>query len=148
MPLMLALARGRERILLPSVGYCNIRIARQWQNALAVGRHLAGHPRLRAVHYPATARERLAVARWQTPSGFGPLLSSEIDGEAADSNAAVAPSRLILPATSFGGAEPTWERRACRAAETVPESLIRLSAGTEQADDLNGDIGQRREAAG
>jgi cystathionine beta-lyase/cystathionine gamma-synthase len=59
----------------------------------------------------------------------------------------VAASRLILPATSFGGVESTWERRARWADETAPESLIRLSAGIEPTGDLIADIDQSLKAA-
>jgi cystathionine beta-lyase/cystathionine gamma-synthase len=125
-----------------------LRIARQSENALAIAQFLAGHPRVRAVHYPGTTHEMLAVARTQMPSGFGPLLSFEIDGTAAAADAVVAASKLILPATSFGGAASTWERRARWTGETCPESLIRLSAGIESVADLIADIGQSLEAAG
>ena len=54
-------------------------------------------------------------------------------------------SRLILPATSFGGVESTWERRARWPAETAPAGLIRLSVGVEPAADLITDIDQALE---
>jgi cystathionine beta-lyase/cystathionine gamma-synthase len=119
-----------------------LRIARQSENALALARHLAGHPRVRAVHYPGTEPSTLAAARRQMPRGFGPLMSFEIDGTAADADAVVAASRIVLPATSFGGVESTWERRARWSSETAPETLIRLSAGIEPVADLIADIDQ------
>jgi len=123
-----------------------LRIARQSASALAIAEHLAGHPRVTAVHYPGvdgpgadpTTSE---LARRQMPDGFGPLLSFEVtpdDADAADK--VVAASRLILPATSFGGVESTWERRARWPAETAPAGLIRLSVGVEPAADLLTDI--------
>ena len=76
--------------------------------------------------------------------GFGPLLSFEVNPGEVDSEAAadrvVASSRLILPATSFGGVESSWERRARWAAETAPDGLIRLSVGVEPAADIIADI--------
>ena len=74
------------------------------------------------------------------PAGFGPLLSFEVTGTAAQADAVVAAAQLVVPATSFGGVESTWERRARWAAETAPETLIRLSAGIEPAADLIADI--------
>jgi cystathionine beta-lyase/cystathionine gamma-synthase len=123
-----------------------LRIARQSENALAIAGHLAAHPRVRAVHYPGTDRQTLEVARGQMPDGFGPLLSFEVDGSAADADAVIVASRLIAPATSFGGVESTWERRARWPGETAPDSLIRLSAGIEPAGDLIADIDQSLEA--
>ena len=74
------------------------------------------------------------------PDGFGPLLSFVLDGGAAAADAVVAASRLIVPATSFGGVESTWERRARWASETAPPSLIRLSVGIEAIEDLIADL--------
>jgi cystathionine beta-lyase/cystathionine gamma-synthase len=133
-----------------------LRIARQSDSALAIARYLAGHRRVRAVHYPGVEPSTLEVARRQMPAGFGPLLSFEIDaaGAGADprnqqnpqirqaADRVVASSRLILPATSFGGVESTWERRARWAGETAPAGLIRLSVGVEPAADLITDIGE------
>ncbi len=119
-----------------------LRTQRQSENALALAQHLAGHPRVRAVHYPGTTSATLETARRQMPRGFGPLLSFELDGGAADADSVVAASRLILPATSFGGVESVWERRGRWASETAPESLIRLGAGIEPAADLLADLDQ------
>ena len=117
-----------------------LRAQRQSENALAIARHLTEHPRVRAVHYPGTTAATLETARRQLPRGFGPLLSFELDGSAADADAVVAASRLILPATSFGGVESVWERRGRWSSETAPESLIRLGAGIEPAGDLLADL--------
>ena len=125
-----------------------LRTARQSESALAVAQHLAGHPRVRSVHYPGTEQATLEVARRQMPRGFGPLLSFEVDGTAADADAVVQASRVILPATSFGGVESAWERRARWASETAPESLIRLSVGIEPVEDLVADIDQSLAAIG
>ena len=119
-----------------------LRIDRQSATAQAVAEYLAAHPRVTAVHYPGVTPATLAVARAQMPRGFGPLLSFELAGDAADADAVVAASRLILPASSFGGVESTWERRGRWAGETAPGSLIRLSAGIEPVADLVADLGR------
>jgi cystathionine beta-lyase/cystathionine gamma-synthase len=117
-----------------------LRIERQSASALTIAAHLAAHPQVTAVYYPGVSQESLAVARAQMPRGFGPLLSFEVDGTAADADAVVAASRLIVPGTSFGGAESAWERRGRWPGETAPPTLIRLSAGIEPAADLIADI--------
>ena len=126
-----------------------LRIARQSDSALAIARHLTEHPRVTAVHYPGVDKSTAELARRQMPNGFGPLLSFVINGDAPDNGSAagkvVASSRLILPATSFGGVESTWERRARWPAETAPAGLIRLSVGVEPAADLIDDIDQALE---
>ncbi|HEX7156405.1 MAG TPA: PLP-dependent transferase, partial [Burkholderiaceae bacterium] len=115
-----------------------LRIERASANARAVASFLAAHPRVTAVHYPGLAPS--AVASRQMPRGFGPLLSFEIAGPAAGADAVVAAARLIVPATSFGGVESCWERRARWAAETAPPTLIRMSCGVEPAQDLLADL--------
>jgi cystathionine beta-lyase/cystathionine gamma-synthase len=128
-----------------------LRIARQSASALAIAGHLAGHSRVSAVHYPGIAgpgvdKTTSALARRQMPDGFGPLLSFEVTPDSADTaDKVVARSRLILPATSFGGVESTWERRARWPAETAPPGLIRLSVGVEPVADLIADIDQALE---
>jgi cystathionine beta-lyase/cystathionine gamma-synthase len=118
-----------------------LRVVRQSESALAIARHLVEHPRVRAVHYPGVEPSTLELASRQMPKGFGPLLSFELDGTQADADRAISASRLIAPATSFGGIESTWERRARWASEkSAPESLIRLSVGIEALDDLIADI--------
>jgi cystathionine beta-lyase/cystathionine gamma-synthase/pimeloyl-ACP methyl ester carboxylesterase len=119
-----------------------LRIERQSATALTLAEYLAGHPRVAAVHYPGTCARTRDLARAQMPRGFGPLLSFELDGGAAEADAVVTAARLIVPATSFGGVESTWERRGRWPGESAPDSLIRLSAGLEPTADLIADIDQ------
>lgn len=116
-----------------------LRIERQSQTALALARRLAAHPRVRAVHYPGLERDRELVARQMGGRG-GALLAFELDGDAAAAERVVREARLVRPATSFGGVESSWERRARWASETAPASLIRLSVGLEAEADLARDI--------
>jgi cystathionine beta-lyase/cystathionine gamma-synthase len=118
-----------------------LRIVRQSDTASRIARHLTGHPRVRSVHYPGMEPSAAALSRRQMPHGCGPLLSFQLNSARA-ADQVIASSRLILPATSFGGVESTWERRARWAGETAPDGLIRLSVGVEPAADLITDIDQ------
>jgi len=122
-----------------------LRIERQSATAQAVAEHLAAQPKVAAVHYPGVHAATLALARAQMPRGFGPLLSFEVAGSAASADSVIAAARLIVPATSFGGVDSSWERRGRWAGETAPPSLIRLSVGLEPAADLIADIDQALE---
>jgi cystathionine gamma-synthase len=115
-----------------------LRLSRQSDNAQAIAEFLAGHSRVRAVHYPGLSGDPLI--KTQMPNGSGCLLSFELAGTAAEADAVVAASRLIVPSTSFGGVESVWERRARWAAETAPDTLIRLGTGIEPAADLIADV--------
>jgi cystathionine beta-lyase/cystathionine gamma-synthase len=125
-------------LILRGIKTLPLRIERQSANARAIAEFLASHPRVTAVHYPGLAPSQ--TARTQMPRGFGPLLSFELAGTAADADKAIAAARLIVPATSFGGVESTWERRARWSGEDAPETLIRMSAGIEPAEDLIADL--------
>ena len=123
-----------------------LRIDRQSATAQVIAEHLAAHPRVAVVHYPGVHAATLTLARAQMPRGFGPLLSFEVAGPAVTADAVVAAARVIVPATSFGGVDSSWERRGRWAGETAPPSLIRLSVGLEPATDLIADIDQALES--
>lgn len=127
-------------LVLRSLKTLPLRLARQSENAQAIAEFLAGHPRVTAVHYPGLSGGPLV--KTQMPNGSGCLLSFELSGTADEADAVVAAARLIVPSTSFGGVESVWERRARWAAETAPETLIRLGAGVEPPEDLIADLDQ------
>jgi cystathionine gamma-synthase len=81
--------------------------------------------------------------------GFGAVLSVEVRGGARAAEAVAHGTRLWVHATSLGGVESTLERRRRHAAEaaSVPESLLRLSVGIEDVDDLWADLDDALTAA-
>jgi cystathionine beta-lyase/cystathionine gamma-synthase len=117
-----------------------LRIERQSQSALALARSLAAHRRVSRVHYPGLDPASAELVRRQMPVGGGPLLSFELDGDAAAAERVVRAAKLLRCATSFGGVESSWERRARWSSETAPESLIRVSVGLEAARDILEDV--------
>lgn len=123
-----------------------LRIARQSQSAEAIAKHLVSHPRIRRVRHPSLEASTLELARRQMPHGYGPLLSFELDGDAAATEKVLASAKIFRCATSFGGVESTWERRARWASESAPDSLVRVSVGLEEVADLIADMDQALEA--
>ncbi|NED97262.1 cystathionine gamma-synthase [Phytoactinopolyspora alkaliphila] len=103
-----------------------VRLERAQATAAELADRLSGHRNVRVVRYP----------------GFGTVLSIEVPGGAAGADAVVAAARLWVHTTSLGGVESTLERRRRWPAEstTVDESLIRLSVGIEDAEDLWRDL--------
>jgi cystathionine gamma-synthase len=101
-----------------------------------------------SVLYPSLAdhphRDR---ARSQMSSG-GAVVSFILDGDAAAAEHVCAHTTLWTHATSLGGVESTLERRGRWPAESpdVPESLIRLSVGIEDVDDLWRDLASALDA--
>ncbi len=73
--------------------------------------------------------------------GFGSIISFELHGGAAEADAVCRRVRLIRHATSLGGVESTMERRAAiPGQEHLPPSLLRLSVGIEDVEDLWADL--------
>jgi cystathionine gamma-synthase len=106
----------------------HVRFERQCANAAEIARRAEDHPAVERVRYP----------------GFGAVVSIEVRGGAAAADAVVAACRLWLDATSLGGVESLVERRRKYVAEspTVSESLLRMSVGIEDIDDLWRDLAQ------
>ena len=82
-------------------------------------------------------------------SGFGAIISIELEGGPQRADRFVGALELIVPATSLGGVESLAERRRRHPSEPdrVPESLVRLSIGIEDVDDVWEDIAQALEAS-
>ena len=103
-----------------------VRLERAQASAGELARRLGTHPHVDRVRYP----------------GWGGLVSVEVTGGAAAADRVTSSTRLWVHATSFGGVESTLERRRRWPSEraAVPESLIRLSVGLEDVEDLWDDL--------
>ena len=112
------------------------------ENALAVARFLAEHPRVEAAFYPGLeSHPRHDVAKRQM-SAFGGMLSFLVRGGRADALAVAAKTRLFIRATSLGGVESLIEHRNSSegAGSRTAENLLRVSVGLEHPEDLIGDL--------
>lgn len=127
-----------------------LRVLRHAENAARIADVLAGHPRIRRVYYPGLASHPgHDVARRQM-TGFGGMLSCELDGTVEEVTALVSGRRYFALGESLGGVKslichPARMTHASipaqqRAALGLSETLIRLSPGIEHADDLIGDL--------
>jgi cystathionine gamma-synthase len=110
--------------------------------AAQLATRLSAHPRVTRVLYPGLAEHPgHAVAMRQMNAG-GAVVCFVVDGDAAAAEQVCAGVSLWTHATSLGGVESTLERRRRWPAESpdVPESLIRLSVGLEDVEDLWRDL--------
>lgn len=121
-----------------------IRVQRGSESALEIAKRLSSHPKVARVRYPGLPSDPQHQRAKSFMRGFGAVLSFEIKGSAEDAERICESSKLITHATSLGGVESLWERRRRWPAESqaVPESLIRLSVGIENVEDLWRDIEQ------
>ena len=99
-------------------------------------------PSLRLRRTAAGAALAAAMAGWPAflPSGLVNL-GLDLRGGAEMADAVCRNVRLVRHATSLGGVESTMERRAAIPGQGhLPPSLLRLSVGIEDADDLWADL--------
>ncbi len=113
--------------------------------AQRVAEMLAQHAGIVQVMYPGLLRHPgHAVAARQMRGGYGMMVSFRPAGGEAVAKQIVGALRLFRNATSLGGVESLVEHRAPveGPGTTVPDDLIRLSLGIEDADDLVSDLEQ------
>ncbi len=127
-----------------------LRVERQSENAMKISSFLASHSAVRKVNYPGLADfEGHEIARAQMRN-FGGMLSFEIRPEVVLTQAFLRRLRLITPAVSLGGVEtliccPAQTSHSKISAEErkrigISDSLLRLSVGIENAEDLIEDL--------
>jgi cystathionine gamma-synthase len=118
-----------------------LRLERAQANAMTLAERLHEHPRVVRTRYPGLrSHPTHAIAREQL-RGFGTIISFDIRGDAAAADGVCSRVRLIHHATSLGAVESTIERRAAiPGQEHLPPSLLRLSVGIEDVDELWTDL--------
>ncbi|MDT5290225.1 MAG: cystathionine gamma-synthase [Mycobacterium sp.] len=126
-----------------------LRMQRHSENAALVAEFLDGHPAVESVLYPGLpGHPNHEVARRQM-SGFGGMVSVRLRGGREAAHQLCARTEIFILAESLGGVESLIEHPAAMThASTagsqleVPDDLVRLSVGIEDAGDLLGDLEQ------
>lgn len=129
-----------------------VRVRAQNANATAVATFLAAHPKVAHVNYPGLASGAAKKIVDAQMRGYGGMLSVVLDATAEQTTAVVDRLCLFSIAPSLGGVESLVTQpittthhglsAAERAARNIPDSMIRLSVGLEDADDLINDLTQ------
>jgi cystathionine gamma-synthase len=115
------------------------------RGAMRVAQALAAHPAISRVYYPGLPDHPThEIAARQMKDGFGALLSFQVRGGEAAARAMASRTRVVKQATSLGGVESLIEHRASIEGPSsgLPDDLLRLSVGIEDADDLVADLTQ------
>ncbi len=124
----------------------HLRMERHCENALAVARYLDGHPRVARVHYPGLeSHPQHELARRQM-AGYGGMVAAVLDTDLGGARRFLERCELFALAESLGGVESLIEHPAIMTHASVPreireaigisDSLVRLSVGVEDGDDL------------
>ena len=144
-----ALGPFESWLLLRSVKTLAVRLDRQIDSARRVAEYLRDRPEVKAVHYPGFTDHAGHEVHRRQGGGGSVVLSFETHDESAGAHIVDA-TRIFKIAVSFGSvgsvislpcrishaAIPPEERRA----RALPESLVRLSVGVEDVDDLLRDL--------
>jgi O-acetylhomoserine (thiol)-lyase len=120
-------------------------------NALALARWLEGQPQVRAVYYPGLSSHPQHALAGELFHGFGGLMSFEL-ADHVDTFAFLNRLKIVVLSSNLGDnrtlAIPVahtifYEMGAeRRAAMGIADSLVRVSVGIEDRDDLIGDFAQ------
>jgi len=127
-----------------------VRMERHCANAFELARWLVEQPEVARVHYPGIATHpQHALARRQMHA-FGGMVTVELKTDLAGTKRFLEHCRLFALAESLGGVESLVEHPALMTHGSIPEpqraalgigdSLVRLSVGIEDVEDLRYDL--------
>ena len=130
-----------------------LRMQRHCENGLKIARWLEERSDVRQVIYPGLpSHPQHDLARQQMTGGFGGMISAVLDRDLAGTRRMLERTHLFTLAESLGGVESLIEHPAIMTHASIPaetrerigiaDSLIRLSVGIEDADDLIADLEQ------
>jgi cystathionine gamma-lyase len=127
------------------------------ENGMAVARFLVSSPKVEQVFYPGLPSHRQHELAKRQQKGFGGMVTFRIKGGLDNSKLFLQSCKLFALAESLGGVESLGELPCVmthgsvsaedRAALGITDTLIRLSCGVEDTDDLVEDIRQALEKA-
>lgn len=135
-----------------------LRMRQHNESALAIAHHLEGHGAVERVWYPGLeSHPQHALAKRQM-AGFGGMVSVKLKGDLNTATRFLENTRLFQLAESLGGIESLAEHPAIMTHASIPaeqraelgidDTLVRLSVGIEDVNDLIADIEQALKAAG
>ena len=130
-----------------------LRIEKQCENAFAVARYLSSCEIIDKVHYPGISTHKNHEVAKKQQNGFGGIVSFSLkDDNAYSAIKFTKATKLFQLAESLGGAKSLLCHPATMTHKSTPDdirrkagvqdSLIRLSCGLEDAEDLVNDIEQ------
>jgi cystathionine gamma-lyase len=129
-----------------------VRMRQHAENAMAVARFLSEHPRVDKVYYPGLPSHPDYELAKRQMSGFGGMVSFQFKGTLDDVDQVVRRFKVFTFAESLGGVESLVCHPASMTHGSIPkeireargltDTLLRLSVGIEDADDLILDLQQ------
>ena len=137
-------------LVLRGVKTLAVRMERHNENALRIAEYLESHPKVKKVYYPGLRSHPQHELAKRQMYGFGGMLSFEIEGGMREAKVFLENLKLFSLAVSLGGVESLIEHPATmthasiskeeRERIGITDSLIRMSVGIENAEDLIDDL--------
>ncbi|MEC5319580.1 cystathionine gamma-synthase [Brenneria populi subsp. brevivirga] len=144
-------------LLLRGLRTLSPRIAAAQRNALQLVEYLRQQPLVKKLYHPSLPHNPGHEIARRQQSGFGAMLSFELDGDENTLRRFLASLELFTLAESLGGVESLISHAAtmthagmapeARAAAGISETLLRISTGIEDGDDLVADLERAFQAA-
>ncbi|MFV2039813.1 MAG: PLP-dependent transferase, partial [Acidimicrobiales bacterium] len=120
-----------------------LRLERAQATAGWLAEKLEASPAVDVVRYPGLTSHPTHDVAARVLDGFGAIISFDVAGGPDRADAMIDRLDLIWHATSLGVVESTIERRALtEGQEHLPPTLLRLSVGCEDPEDLWSDLEQ------
>jgi cystathionine gamma-lyase len=124
----------------------HLRMERHCQNAMVIANWLENHPGIERVHYPGLASHPQHDLAKRQMNSFGGMITAVLKGDLDSTRRFLERCELFALAESLGGVESLIEHPAImthasvppeqRAALGISDTLVRLSVGVEDAEDL------------
>lgn len=137
-------------LLLRGMRTLALRVKQHNETALKVAAFLESHPKVAYVYYPGLPSHPQHELAAQQMSGFGGMLSFELDADTATTDRFIDSLQYSSLAASLGGIHSLITRPAAMLAAVMSEAefeergiapkLVRLSVGLEDAEDLIADL--------
>ncbi len=128
----------------------SLRMERHSGNAMAIAEWLQQHPKVAKVYYPGLASHAQHDLAKRQMDHYSGMITAVLTGGLAEARRFLERCDLFALAESLGGVESLIEHPAIMTHASVPEkerarlgisdSLVRLSAGVENVDDLIADL--------
>jgi cystathionine gamma-lyase len=127
-----------------------LRMDRHTENAQFLAERLQKHPHIERIYYPGLPSDPGHALAKKQMRGFGGMLSIRLKGDMKDTLRFVTRTKLFSLAESLGGVESLVNHPATMTHASIPaeirvkrgidDSLVRLSVGIEDVQDLQKDV--------
>lgn len=144
-------------LLLRGLRTVGVRVKQQQENALAIVAYLQKQSLVKKLYHPSLPENQGHEIACRQQSGFGAMVSFEFNGDEARLRHFLLELKLFTLAESLGGVESLISHTAtmthagmapeARKAAGISDSLLRISVGLEDSEDLIADLEQAFQSA-